>query len=66
MPDRRFENYFRDGLHLSQAGYDLLYTELMKVFDYVWQDQLPEKLPFAFPAWDDEEAWGKEDVRSQI
>lgn len=64
--DRRLQSYLRDGLHLSRDGYALVHTELMILFDLEFPNQLPEKLPFVFPAWDDEEAWGSEDVKPQI
>jgi len=50
-------NWLRDGLHLTSAGYTLLYEELMKVIEREWPDQMPECLPFFYPAWDDETAW---------
>lgn len=64
--DRRLQSYLRDGLHLSRIGYGLIYTELMVLFDVNFPDHLPEKLPFVFPAWDDEHAWVSEDVKPQI
>lgn len=46
-----------DGLHFTRKGYDLLFAELMKVIERNWPDQMPEKLPFVLPKWDDEGAW---------
>lgn len=49
--------FLRDGLHFSCAGYEVLFEELMGLMERNWPDQLPSKLPFVFPAWDDETAW---------
>lgn len=57
VPDARLRSYLRDGLHLSRAGYEVLYRELMALIERTWPDQMPERLGFTFPAWDDEEAW---------
>lgn len=52
-----FQSFFRDGLHLSPRGYEVLYEELMSVIKKNWPDQMPDNLPFVFPGWQDEEAW---------
>ncbi|CAO2651372.1 Nn.00g039420.m01.CDS01 [Neocucurbitaria sp. VM-36] len=46
-----------DGLHFEPEGYRVLFQELMKVIAEQWPDQIPEKLPMVFPAWNDQEAW---------
>ena len=51
------QSWLRDGLHLTSAGYALLYEELMRLIEREWPDQMPERLPFFYPAWDDETAW---------
>lgn len=43
----------RLGLHLAPAGYRVLFEETMKLIQETWPDQVPEKLPRPFPAWDD-------------
>jgi hypothetical protein len=45
------------GLHLSPAGYDIFFQEVMKLIAQKWPDQMPEKLPMVLPPWDDMEAW---------
>jgi len=45
------------GLHLSPAGYEILFQELMKVVGERWPDQSPDKLPMVLPPWNDAEAW---------
>lgn len=54
------QEYLRDGLHLSRLGYELLYKELLLLIKEEWPDQMPEELPFVFPAWDDEQVFKKE------
>lgn len=41
------------GLHLAPAGYRVLFDEMTKLIQATWPDQVPEKLPRPFPAWDD-------------
>lgn len=65
-PDRRLQSYLRDGLHLSRTGYDLVYTELIIFIDLWYPTQLPEKLSFTFPAWDDAKAWVEESSKPQM
>lgn len=55
--DEVFQGFFRDGLHLSPSGYEVLYEELMTTISATWPDQMPEELPFFFPSWHDEHAW---------
>lgn len=49
--------FLHDGLHLTRKGYDLLFEELMKVIEGRWPEEMPERLPFVLPRWDDEGAW---------
>lgn len=51
------QKLLRDGLHLSRAGYEVCFQELMRCIDRLWPDQIPDQLPFVFPRWDDERAW---------
>lgn len=44
---------FIAGLHLTAAGYRIVYDEVVKVIRTNWPDQDPEKLPFVFPPWVD-------------
>lgn len=46
-----------DGLHFNPAGYDILFQEVMKLIAARWPEQMPDKLPMVFPAWNDQEAW---------
>lgn len=41
------------GLHLTPAGYRIVYDEVLKVIRTNWPDEDPEKLPFVFPSWVD-------------
>jgi isoamyl acetate esterase len=47
----------RDGLHLSPAGYRVLYYGLMELIKVVWPDQMPDKLKFVLPGWDNIAHW---------
>ncbi|KAJ5770560.1 uncharacterized protein N7511_002611 [Penicillium nucicola] len=40
-----------DGLHLTPAGYRIVYDEVMKVIEAHWPDQMPDNLPMVFPSW---------------
>ncbi len=51
------QRFVHDGLHLTREAYELWYHELMKLIEDVWPDQMPEKLDYALPRWDDREAW---------
>ncbi|KAL3427949.1 GDSL-like Lipase/Acylhydrolase [Phlyctema vagabunda] len=44
-----------DGLHLSPAGYEVVYEGLIKTLDENWPDMVPEKLPYTVSV-----AWEKE------
>lgn len=55
------QDYLLDGLHFSRSAYEVLFEELMALIDRTWPDQMPEKLPFALPRWDDGEAWKDEE-----
>nr|OQO19696.1 hypothetical protein B0A51_12069 [Rachicladosporium sp. CCFEE 5018] len=46
-----------DGLHFTPSGYKVLYDEVMNTIEQNWPDQMPDRLPFVLPAWDDEQAW---------
>lgn len=54
------QDYLRDGLHLSREAYKILFEELMRLIEREWPEEAPEKIPFAFPTWDDELAWSGE------
>lgn len=44
-------NWLIIGLHLTPAGYRIVYDELMEVIRTNWPGQDPDKLPFIFPPW---------------
>ncbi|KAF1344542.1 isoamyl acetate-hydrolyzing esterase [Delphinella strobiligena] len=46
-----------DGLHLNPEGYKILYDKLVELIEKQLPDQVPEKLPFVLPSWDDADAW---------
>jgi len=46
-----------DGLHFNPPGYKIWYDELMELISKHWPDQVPERLPFLLPPWDDQAAW---------
>lgn len=55
MPQNEvLQSFLVDGLHLSPAGYRVVYEEFVGLIRRVWPDQTPERLPFVFPAWDDD------------
>jgi hypothetical protein len=47
------------GLHFAPAGYRVLYEEFMNLMGRDWPDQMPEKLPFPLPVWNDVDRWRK-------
>jgi hypothetical protein len=53
----QLQGFMHDGLHFSRSAYELLYNELMALIERTWPDEMPERLPFVLPRWDDEEAW---------
>ena len=57
-PSPALQAFLHDGLHFSGDGYRLLYGELMALIEEHFPDQMPTRLPFVLPAWDDEKAWG--------
>lgn len=48
-----FSSLFTDGLHLTSAGYRIVYEEVVKTIRSNWPDQSPESLPMIFPPWTD-------------
>jgi hypothetical protein len=42
---------------LTPAAYDIFCNEILNVIRETWPDEVPEKLPYVIPAWDDVEAW---------
>lgn len=57
------ELIFGAGLHFTPEAYLIFYDEIMKAIAKKWPDQVPEKLPYVIPAWDDTAAWVKEGLR---
>lgn len=49
----------RTGLHLTPRAYKIMVGELMSLIASAYPDQIPEKLPFVLPSWNDWEAWEK-------
>ncbi|KAJ5590399.1 Esterase SGNH hydrolase-type subgroup [Penicillium hetheringtonii] len=48
-----FSSLFTDGLHLTSAGYRIVFDEVLKTIRANWPDQTPENLPMIFPPWVD-------------
>jgi isoamyl acetate esterase len=55
--NQALREYLHDGLHFSRSAYELLFERLIAVIERTWPDQLPERIPFVLPAWDDVNAW---------
>ena len=51
------QSFLQDGLHLTRTGYEVLYKALIALIEKAYPSQSPERLPFVYPAWDDEDAW---------
>ena len=51
------QSFLLDGLHLTRAGYEVLFEQLMWVIGRRWPAEVPEALGFVYPTWDDEGAW---------
>ncbi|KAL4878981.1 SGNH hydrolase-type esterase domain-containing protein [Aspergillus karnatakaensis] len=49
--DERFAGLFTDGLHLTAAGYRIVFDEIVKAIQTNWPDQAPGARPQVFPAW---------------
>ncbi|PYH96038.1 GDSL Lipase/Acylhydrolase family protein [Aspergillus ellipticus CBS 707.79] len=49
--DEKFASLFTDGLHLAANGYRIVFDVIMNTVREYWPNQLPENLPFVFPAW---------------
>ncbi|PWY68615.1 GDSL Lipase/Acylhydrolase family protein [Aspergillus heteromorphus CBS 117.55] len=47
----KFATLFTDGLHLAANGYRIVFDVIMKTVRENWPDQMPDKLPYVFPAW---------------
>ncbi|KAF7718958.1 Uncharacterized protein PECH_006303 [Penicillium ucsense] len=47
----KFGSLFTDGLHLTAAGYRLVYDEVRKTIRAHYPDQDSDALPMLFPAW---------------
>lgn len=52
-----------DGLHLTPEAYHLFYEEMMKVIGDKWPDEMPNRLPYVIPTWDDTAAWAEQGLR---
>ncbi|EME85124.1 uncharacterized protein MYCFIDRAFT_153196 [Pseudocercospora fijiensis CIRAD86] len=62
------QSFLHDGLHLSPAGYKVLYEELLQLINRTWPEESPDQLAFVFPRWDDTKAWqpnGKRDLTAR-
>ncbi|KLU91617.1 hypothetical protein MAPG_10135 [Magnaporthiopsis poae ATCC 64411] len=46
-----------DGLHLSPEAYRVFFEKAVEVIAETWPDQISERLPYVYPAWDDADAW---------
>lgn len=55
--NERLSAYLSDGLHLTSAGYAVLYRELTRTIDEEWPDLIPENMRPTLPNWDDQAAW---------
>ncbi|OJD35059.1 gdsl lipase acylhydrolase family protein [Diplodia corticola] len=53
------EDFMYDGLHLTPQAYKIVVDELMSLIASAYPDQLPDKIPFVLPAWNDEEGWSR-------
>lgn len=62
--NQALQEFLHDGLHFSRSAYELLFHDLITLIEREWPDQIPERLPFVLPAWDDEEAW-RDDTSAQ-
>lgn len=51
------QSFLADGLHLTKVGYQVLYSEVMRTIERRWPDQMPDRLKFTLPTWQDETAW---------
>ncbi|KAF2456443.1 GDSL Lipase/Acylhydrolase family protein [Lineolata rhizophorae] len=51
------DEFLYDGLHLTSKAYKLVFENLMSIMESQWPDQVPERLPFVLPAWDDGDKW---------
>lgn len=55
IPGAKYQlsDFLVDGLHLTKLGYDILFSELMRLIRNNLPDCAPENLPLVFPDWKD-------------
>jgi len=53
------------GLHFTGVAYSIFFQEFMRLIQRTWPDQMPARLPFVFPAWNEEEAWREWEARQE-
>ncbi|EOD50749.1 putative gdsl lipase acylhydrolase family protein [Neofusicoccum parvum] len=53
------EELMYDGLHLTPSAYKIVMEELMSLIASAYPDMVPDRLPFALPAWNDGDGWKK-------
>ncbi|KAJ5238489.1 GDSL Lipase/Acylhydrolase family protein [Penicillium chermesinum] len=51
--DEKLSSLFLDGLHLTPAGYRIVYDQIIQKIADTWPDQHPDQLRFVFPSWVD-------------
>jgi len=52
IPESEWDSLFSDGLHLTPAGYQILYSALMAVIKTKYPELDPETMPMVFPGWE--------------
>ncbi|EEP75918.1 predicted protein [Uncinocarpus reesii 1704] len=52
QPNQKLAALLSDGLHLSPAGYKIMYQKTMEVIRAKYPEEAPENLPMLFPPWD--------------
>lgn len=58
MPQNEaLQSFLHDGLHLTPAGYKLLYDAFVELIGHTWPDQAADMLKFVLPRWDDASVW---------
>ncbi|KAF2400682.1 GDSL Lipase/Acylhydrolase family protein [Trichodelitschia bisporula] len=56
-PNEELARLLIDGLHLTPAGYQLMYDQFNVVLAQAYPTEVPTRLPYILPRWDDEGAW---------
>ena len=53
----KLQGLFRDGLHFTSKGYELMFEAVTEAIGANWEELRPENLEAVFPPWGDAPKW---------